>query len=141
MAALSVTTVVLSLTDGCPGKAFYILEFIINGAMIAEVSLRFLAFGQVGSLVLRFLVVEPHPHLQRFWSSPFNVIDLFLTFLCVLTVLVLLFAGCGSTSKEEELLDTLLLVARNVLQFGRLATVMQRYGLRDAWCCGGLISE
>ena len=32
MAALSVTTVVLSLVNGCPTLPFYILELIINGA-------------------------------------------------------------------------------------------------------------
>lgn len=69
------------------------------------------------------------PRLQQFWKSPYNVVDLGLTCLCVLTLLVILFAGCGATSKEEELLDTLLLVARNVLQFGRLATVMRRCAL------------
>lgn len=47
MAALSVTTVVLSLTDGCPGLAFYILEIIINAAMIIEVGIRFVALGRV----------------------------------------------------------------------------------------------
>jgi cytochrome b561 len=47
MAALSITTVVLSMRDGCPGVAFYILEIIINSAMIAEVAIRFLAFGRV----------------------------------------------------------------------------------------------
>jgi len=60
------------------------------------------------------------------------VVDLGLTCLCVLTLLVILFAGCGATSKEEELLDTLLLVARNVLQFGRLATVMRRFVLPNS---------
>ena len=44
-----------------------------------------------------------------------------------MTLLVILFAGCDNTSKEEELLDTLLLVGRNVLQFGRLAAVMRQY--------------
>jgi hypothetical protein len=63
---------------------------------------------------------------QQFWKSPFNVVDLMLTFFCALTLLVIAFAGCGRTSKEEELLDTLLLVARNVLQFGRLAAVMRQ---------------
>ncbi|EJD03627.1 uncharacterized protein FOMMEDRAFT_82807 [Fomitiporia mediterranea MF3/22] len=110
MAALSITTVILSLQDGCPGLAFYILELIINTTMIAEVSIRFVAFG------------------RRFWKSPFNVIDLVLTFFCVITVLTIVFAGCGSTSKEEELLDTLLLVGRNVLQFIRLAAVMRQSG-------------
>ncbi|KAJ7751286.1 hypothetical protein DFH07DRAFT_904365 [Mycena maculata] len=110
MAALSVTTVVLSLTDGCPGLAFYILEVIINTAMILEVGIRFVAFG------------------RQFWKSPFNVVDLILTSFCAITLLVLAFAKCGATSKEEELLDTFLLIARNVLQFGRLAAVMRQSG-------------
>ena len=52
MASLSTTTVILSLQDGCPGLAFYILEIIINVAMIAEVSIRFIAFGKVICLSL-----------------------------------------------------------------------------------------
>lgn len=47
MAALSVTTVVLSLADGCPGLAFYILEVIVNTSMILEVGVRFVALGKV----------------------------------------------------------------------------------------------
>lgn len=47
MAALSVTTVALSLAEGCPGLAFYILEVIVNGAMILEVAIRLVAFGKV----------------------------------------------------------------------------------------------
>jgi len=110
MAALSVTTVVLSLSDGCPGLPFYILEIIINTSMILEVGIRFVAFG------------------RQFWKSPFNVVDLILTAFCALTLLILAFAGCGRGSKGEEILDTLLLVARNVLQFGRLAAVMRQSG-------------
>jgi len=56
------------------------------------------------------------------------VFDLIVTIFCALTLLVLAFAGCGATSKEEEMLDTLLLIARNVLQFGRLASVMRQSG-------------
>jgi hypothetical protein len=130
MTGLSITTVVLSMRDGCPGVAFYILEIIINSAMIAEVAIRFLAFGRVSE---RMNVLQG-VHLidgigQQFWKHPFNVFDLVVTVFCVLTLLVILFAGCGATSKEEEVFDTLLLVTRNVLQFGRLANIVRQYGV------------
>jgi hypothetical protein len=47
MTALSVTTVVLSLVKGCPGLAFYILEIIVNSAMIIEVAIRMVALSKV----------------------------------------------------------------------------------------------
>ena len=53
--------------------------------------------------------------------------DLIVTAFCAVTLLVLAFADCGAGSKEEELFDTLLLIARNILQFTRLATVMRQY--------------
>lgn len=60
--------------------------------------------------------------------------DLILTIFCALTLLVLAFAKCGTGSKEEEIFDTLLLVARNVLQFGRLAAVMRQYVVAPLPC-------
>ncbi|VDB86636.1 unnamed protein product [Peniophora sp. CBMAI 1063] len=109
-AALSATTVVLSLKDGCPGVPFYILEVIVNVTMIGEVAVRFLSFG------------------RAFWKYPFNVFDAIVTVFSVVTLMVIFFAGCGTATKEEEILDTLLLVARNVLQFGRLASVVRQSG-------------
>ncbi|KZT55429.1 hypothetical protein CALCODRAFT_484801 [Calocera cornea HHB12733] len=110
MAALSLTTVVLSLLEGCPGIAFYVLEILINAGMIIEVAIRLVAFG------------------RKFWKSPFNYLDIFVTLFCVTTLLFLAISGCSSTSQREELLDTLLLVARNVLQFTRLANVLRKSG-------------
>lgn len=57
MAALSITTVALSLSDGCPGLPFYILEVIINTSMILEVAIRFVAFGRV-STQLKFYTLH-----------------------------------------------------------------------------------
>lgn len=42
---------VLSLLSDCPTFTFYVLEIIVNTAMIAEVSIRLVAFGKVSSLV------------------------------------------------------------------------------------------
>ena len=116
----------LSLANGCPTLPFYILELVINGAMILEVAIRFVAFGRVrakskssSTYILIFIS-------QQFWTSIWNVMDLVITAFCLITLLVIFFAGCGSTSKEEELFDTILLVARNAIQFGRLAVVMRQ---------------
>ncbi|KZT75002.1 hypothetical protein DAEQUDRAFT_734498 [Daedalea quercina L-15889] len=110
MACLSMATVALSLSNECPTLPFFILEVIINGAMILEVAIRFVAFG------------------RQFWTSVWNVMDLVITVFCVITLLVIFSAGCGNTSKEEELFDNILLVARNAIQFGRLAVIMRQSG-------------
>lgn len=61
MAALSITTVVLSLVNDCPTLPFYILEFIINAAMIIEVGIRFVAFGRVSTLLPLHIFPRPTP--------------------------------------------------------------------------------
>ena len=75
MAALSVTTVVLSIRDeGCPPLAFYVLEVIINSAMILEVGIRFVALGKVregttGGIGLRPSSNSGNPHSTLWiWS-------------------------------------------------------------------------
>ncbi|GAA6058836.1 hypothetical protein JCM10212_002780 [Sporobolomyces blumeae] len=108
MAALSLTTVVLSATSECPTFTFYVLEVIVNTAMIVEVSIRFFAFG------------------KQFWASYYNTLDLLITLLCVLTLAIIFFKGCSA--KGEETFDTFLLVVRNLFQFGRLALVLRKSG-------------
>jgi hypothetical protein len=65
--------------------------------------------------------------LQRFWQSALNFFDVLVTIGCCVTLVVLAFARCGTGATGEEVLDTLLLVARNVLQFVRLAGVLRQY--------------
>ncbi|GAA5927383.1 uncharacterized protein JCM15063_005882 [Sporobolomyces koalae] len=109
MAALSLTTVFLSATsEHCPSFTFYVLEVIVNTAMIVEVSIRFFAFG------------------KQFWVSYYNTLDLLITALCVVTLAVIFFNGCSA--KNEEVFDTFLLVVRNLFQFGRLALVLRKSG-------------
>jgi hypothetical protein len=64
MAALSVTTVVLSLSNGCPGLPFYILEIIINSSMILEVGIRFVAFGRVSTSMTLYILRYQWSHLS-----------------------------------------------------------------------------
>ncbi|EGG00377.1 uncharacterized protein MELLADRAFT_73199 [Melampsora larici-populina 98AG31] len=108
MAILSLTTVILSVLSECPTLAFYVLEIIINSAMILEVGIRLVAFG------------------KQFWKSPFNWLDLAITLFCLVTLVVIFFQGCKA--KKEEIFDTFLLVIRNGIQFSRLALMLRRSG-------------
>ena len=120
MAGLSLVTVVLSLQRACPGPFFYLLELLINVALVAEVGVRLVAFG------------------KHFWKSTFNIVDLCLVAVCLLTLLTLLFGhGCSPMSRSrsgrsEELLDSALLIVRNVVQCLRLVSVVRRSGYNVA---------
>lgn len=113
MAGLSFLTVVMSLLWTCPGPSFYVLELLVNLALVGEVSVRLVAFG------------------KNFWKSTFNVIDLCLVLVCVLTLLLLFVShGCSPLSERpgmgEELLDSVLLIVRNAVQCIRLLSVIRR---------------
>ncbi|GAA5843966.1 hypothetical protein JCM9279_003689 [Rhodotorula babjevae] len=108
MALISLATVVLSATSECPTLAFYILEVVVNSAMILEVGIRLLAFG------------------AQFWQSYWNALDLAITLFCAVTLVIIFFSGCSA--KGEEVFDTFLLVVRNLFQFGRLALVLRKSG-------------
>ncbi|BGP54967.1 hypothetical protein JCM8202_003477 [Rhodotorula sphaerocarpa] len=108
MALLSLATVVLSTTSGCPTLSFYVLDIIVNSSMILEVGIRLLAFG------------------KQFWQSYWNALDLAITAFCAVTLVVIFFSGCSA--KGEEVFDTFLLVVRNLFQFGRLVLVLRKSG-------------
>lgn len=113
MALLSLLTVVISLMTKCPGPAFYLLELVVNVVLMAEVGVRFIAFG------------------KHFWKSTYNIVDLCLVALCGLTLVVLFFGhGCSPyaqrTGRREELLDSILLIVRNAIQCTRLLSVVRR---------------
>lgn len=138
MALASLLTVVISLTSDCPGALFYGLELAINLLLIAEVGIRLLAFG------------------KRFWKSTYNIVDLGLVLLCAITLLVIFFhhecspfrrgtplpptypgddegegeapRRAGRSGKGEELLDSILLIGRNVVQALRLVSIVRRSG-------------
>ncbi|KAI5455138.1 hypothetical protein NCC49_002409 [Naganishia albida] len=111
MTGLSLGTVILSLLEGgCPSMTWHILEIIVNGGMVLEVGTRWVGFG------------------KQYPLTPLNVLDLFLTAFCIITLLVVFLNPCGAGSKREEVLDTILLVVRNAVQFWRLGTILRRSG-------------
>lgn len=134
MALASLLTVVISLTSDCPGTLFYGLELAINLLLIAEVGIRLVAFG------------------KQFWKSTYNIVDLGLVLLCAITLLVIFFhhecspfrrgpvpptypgddedvpSRGGRSGKGEELLDSILLIGRNVVQALRLVSIVRRSG-------------
>ena len=115
MAALSFVTVVISLLWRCPGLPFYVLELLVNVALVAEVGIRLVAFG------------------KNFWKSTFNIVDLCLVVVCIFTLLILFFGhGCSPISRRsgagEELFDSFLLIIRNIVQCMRLLSMIRRSG-------------
>lgn len=115
MAIFSLITVIFSLLWTCPGFAFYILELLVNVALVAEVCVRLVAYG------------------GNFWKSAFNIIDVCLVALCIVTLIVLFVGhGCSPLSNRpgmsEELLDSVLLIVRNIVQCMRLISVVRRSG-------------
>jgi hypothetical protein len=74
--------------------------------MIVEVVTRLLALGKL------------------FWKSIFNIVDISLVLLCVITLLFIISGGCSH--KGEEVFDLILLVVRNFVQFGRLIVMVTR---------------
>ncbi|CAG8766115.1 12503_t:CDS:2, partial [Funneliformis caledonium] len=95
-----------SLTERCPTLGFIILEIIINTVMIVEVGTRFLALGKL------------------FWNSIYNIFDIILVALCIITLLFIIGGGCSH--KGEEIIDSILLIARNLIQFGRIFVMLRK---------------
>ncbi|ORX50594.1 hypothetical protein DM01DRAFT_1367868 [Hesseltinella vesiculosa] len=98
---LSFISIVMSIKETCPSLMFIIFEAIINFAMILEVTIRLLALG------------------RTYWQSVWNMIDIVLVALCVITLIVLA-TGCSDSERSEAIFDTVLLVIRNCFQFFRL---------------------
>ncbi|KIR51176.1 hypothetical protein I315_06359 [Cryptococcus gattii Ru294] len=114
MMGLSLATLVLSLVatrkGQCPPVAWHIIEFVLNALMVLEVTTRWIANG------------------RKYPMTPLNIIDLTLVFFCTLTLILVFLNPCGSGTRNEELLDTILIVARNTVQFLRLGSILRRSG-------------
>ncbi|OWZ45897.1 hypothetical protein AYX14_01897 [Cryptococcus neoformans] len=114
MMALSLATLVLSLVathkGQCPPIAWHIIEFVLNALMVLEVTTRWIANG------------------RKYPMTALNIIDLTLVFFCTLTLVLVFLNPCGSGTRKEELLDTILIVARNTVQFLRLGSILRRSG-------------
>ncbi|WVR03252.1 hypothetical protein IAU60_000243 [Kwoniella sp. DSM 27419] len=114
MMGLSFATLVISLiaTHGnkCPPAVWHILEVIINVLMVVEVGTRWIAYG------------------KKYPMTPLNVVDIILVLFCSVTLILVFRNPCGSGTRSEELLDTILLIIRNTVQFLRLGSILRRSG-------------
>ncbi|PWZ01442.1 hypothetical protein BCV70DRAFT_198870 [Testicularia cyperi] len=143
MALTSLLTVVISLTTECPGPLFYGLELAINLLLITEVGIRLVAFGKqfwkstynvidLGLVLLcaiTLLVIFFHHECSPFrrggpspppeypsgddeGDMPHRPAG----------------ARGARSGKSEELLDSILLIGRNVVQALRLVSIVRRSG-------------
>ncbi|KLT43179.1 hypothetical protein CC85DRAFT_258946 [Cutaneotrichosporon oleaginosum] len=114
MMTLSMATVVLSLIatshHECPPPVWHVLEVIVNALMVLEVSTRWIAYG------------------KKYPMTLLNMLDLVLVFFCVVTLIFVFASPCGEGTRQEEVLDTILLVIRNGVQFLRLGNILRRSG-------------
>ncbi|KAG0257059.1 hypothetical protein BG011_004199 [Mortierella polycephala] len=78
--------------------------------MIAEVGVRLTALG------------------KNYWKSTSNILDIILVVFCFVT-LILVLQGCGSGHDAEKILDTVLLILRNVVQGWRLYILLKKNSL------------
>ncbi|KAI9297593.1 hypothetical protein K502DRAFT_346924 [Neoconidiobolus thromboides FSU 785] len=108
MFLLSLVTMILSIVeDTCPSTWFIVLEVLINIVMIIEVSIRIIAEG------------------YSYWESKSNIIDLVLVLLCVIT-LIILASGCSQGARSEEIIETVIIAIRSIVQFIRLLFALRK---------------
>lgn len=105
MALLSLISVILSLKEQCPSGWFKFLEVVITAAMVAEVSLRIIAVRKL------------------YWQSYSNIADLVVVTLSFIVLVVVLSNHC---SQGTTIIDSILLVTRNVVQFVRLFLMLRK---------------
>ncbi|KAJ3150472.1 hypothetical protein HDU86_006645 [Geranomyces michiganensis] len=108
MLALSLACLAGTYLNPCPGPWICTMEIIVNMGMVAEVCVRFVALGKI------------------FWLSYWNIVDLALVPLCLLTFVIILFTPCSASSRGELELEDMLLVFRNGVVLSRLASVVQK---------------
>jgi hypothetical protein len=56
-----------------------------------------------------------------------NILDLLLVLFCSITLILVFTNPCSSGTRSEEVLDTVLLVIRNGVQFLRLGNILRRW--------------
>ncbi|KAI8812394.1 hypothetical protein BJ742DRAFT_56784 [Cladochytrium replicatum] len=108
MAALSLSALILTLVEGCPSAFTISIEVVINVLMIAEVSIRYLALKQL------------------FLKSAWNIIDVVVSAVCLVSLIVQAVSSCSAASNSEAIVDTVLLLLRNAAQLLRLVAILRR---------------
>ncbi|KAI8587018.1 hypothetical protein BDZ88DRAFT_399164, partial [Geranomyces variabilis] len=108
MLALSVACLAGTYFNPCPGPWICTMEIIVNTGMVAEVCVRVVALKKL------------------FWLSYWNIVDLALVPLCLLTFVIVLFTPCSASSRGELEFEDMLLIFRNGVVLSRLAAVVQK---------------
>ncbi|KAJ9052358.1 hypothetical protein DSO57_1009848 [Entomophthora muscae] len=105
---LTLVTMILSIVEQSkPSTMFFVLEIIINVAMILEVALRIFALG------------------YAYWDSKSNIFDIILVVVCIIT-LIIVATSHSKGAKNEEVVETVILGVRNIVQVIRLCVAIRK---------------
>jgi len=102
---LSLILLAMTFTTQCLPNIYVAIDYFINISFLIEVVLRMNALG------------------KNYWKSLFNIVDLIIVPLCVMTVIYLTLDDCSN--REGKIADNIILGVRNGLQLFRLILLIK----------------
>jgi hypothetical protein len=84
---------------------WHILEVVVNGLMVIEVTTRWVAYGKVSICLLHQTVCRPIEVglmvSQKYPMTPLNIVDLLLVLFCSITLILVFRSPCSEGTRGK----------------------------------------